>query len=253
MAAQRRGRSGAALIGAKIHQRPLALGAYGLALLLLAGAGWHAWQVIGGGAHGRAPDGSKAQAGQSRAQARAVDVGEIVAAHLFGAAPAAQVAAAPEAQVPETRLKLTLYGVAASDTPRYARAIIAVERGEARSYGPGERVDQTDAEIRAIRPDHVLLSRRGALESLYLVKPEPGSGSGAETTTAPAPTPLFAPAGAPAATDAGVPAEPEAAADSGGEGGANEAKPGEAAPSGEVPPESLRKLLQEFTGARPPG
>jgi len=220
------------MIGTKIQQRAWGVGAYALAVALLAWSGWHAYRVLVAGAPRSGPAAGGVPAAERPAE-RANDTSAIIAAHLFGAAPG-PAETVVESKVPETRLKLTLYGVAASETPDYSRAIIAVDKGEARSYAAGEVVDQTDAEVQAIRPDHVLLSRRGALESLYLVKPEPG-----RDAVVPAP-----------AANQLLPTEP--AGDAAPQPGAAEAVPEQPAP-GEGTPESLRKLLEEFTGSRNPG
>lgn len=94
---------------------------------------------------------------------------QIIAAHLFGQNVIAQPAAV---QAPETRLKLSLLGVVASEDPSIGRALVARQSAPTRSYAVGEIVDQTDAKIHAIESTRVLLERGGRLESLAITRPE---------------------------------------------------------------------------------
>jgi len=100
----------------------------------------------------------------SRAAIRA-----IAGHHLFGRAEQSR----PEVRTsptlaPETRLKLTLSGViAATDSQRAARAIIAGPDGQEKSYTIDDRLPG-GAVIKEIYPDRVILTRSGKYETLPL-------------------------------------------------------------------------------------
>ncbi len=97
------------------------------------------------------------------------DVKQIVAAHLFG------VAAKPKPvvqQAPETRLRLTLLGVMASNRDLNGRAVIASDAAPDRSYAIGDRIDGTDAKLHSIEKDRVIIERGKRLEKLSLERPD---------------------------------------------------------------------------------
>jgi len=68
---------------------------------------------------------------------------------------------------PETRLRLSLHGVFASDDPALAMAIIAEKGGRDRAYRRGDALPG-GATLHEIYPDRVILSRNGKLETLKL-------------------------------------------------------------------------------------
>ncbi len=94
---------------------------------------------------------------------------QIIAAHLFGVAPKQQPVVQ---QAPETRLRLTLLGVMASDLDDNARAVIASDAVPDRSYSIGDRIDGTDAKLYAIETDRVIIERGKRLEKLSLERPD---------------------------------------------------------------------------------
>lgn len=71
------------------------------------------------------------------------------------------------AQVPDTRLKLTLRGAFASDDLELARAIIADPRGKEEHYAVGDKVPG-NAELSEVHPDKVILKRGGRFETLRM-------------------------------------------------------------------------------------
>ncbi len=87
--------------------------------------------------------------------------------HLFGQATAGRAAAPAGADLRETRLRLTLRGVFASDDPETSYAIIADERGQEDAYQPGDRLPG-GARLHAVHADKVILERSGKLEKLLL-------------------------------------------------------------------------------------
>jgi general secretion pathway protein C len=93
---------------------------------------------------------------------REIDVGGIVAAHLFGLAASA---AADPANAPVTNANLTLAGTLATDNPRAGIAIIS-DGGAANVYAVGDKVGV--AALNSVYLDHVILDRNGILERLTL-------------------------------------------------------------------------------------
>jgi len=109
--------------------------------------------------------------------------------HLFGKAEATAVARPAPIEAPETRLRLTLRGLIASDDPDQARAIIAQAGGEERSYRVGDEIT-SGVTLSEIYPDRVILERNGRYETLRLPRERvasparqaslPGSAAGGE-------------------------------------------------------------------------
>ena len=94
-------------------------------------------------------------------QRHAFDVNGIIAAHLFGEAalPGTQDAAVAK----PTSANLLLAGTLAMEDPRHGLAIITND-GRSKAYRVGDTV--ADGELHSVFRDHVLLRRRGLLESL---------------------------------------------------------------------------------------
>lgn len=105
--------------------------------------------------------------------ANPLDVRSLLQLALFGKAeaPAAKrpVAGSSDRQqaMPRTRLNLTLTGVLASNQADRSIAII-INGGEESSYGIGDRVTGTQARLRDILPDRVILDNQGQDETLML-------------------------------------------------------------------------------------
>ena len=96
--------------------------------------------------------------------------------HLMGVArqSSAPVQASTPVTAPETKLKLILRGVLASNDPEHARAIIADPRGKELQYGLGDTLPG-NAELSEVHPDRIILKRNGRFETLRLPKTEKGS------------------------------------------------------------------------------
>jgi general secretion pathway protein C len=115
--------------------------------------------------------------------APALEVGSIVAAHLFGTASSG--AADPNA--PQTAVQLVLAGVLAVPDPKRGLALIGPNAATARLYTVGSAVPG-GVSLHAVYPDRVLLNRSGIIESLLLPKkllaqapPPVGAGAGAQS------------------------------------------------------------------------
>ncbi|HHJ17965.1 MAG TPA: type II secretion system protein GspC [Gammaproteobacteria bacterium] len=116
-----------------------------------------------------------------------IDERQIASWHLFG--EAGKTAAAPVRKstlnAPETRLKLTLRGVFASDEGAQARAIIGDPRGKENSYSLGDPLPG-GATLSEIHPDRIILERNGRFETLRLPKQKTSGVSAARRGIRPA-------------------------------------------------------------------
>jgi len=105
--------------------------------------------------------------------ANPLDVRSLLQLALFGKAdaPATKRPAASSSDrqqtMPRTRLNLTLTGVLASNQADRSIAII-INGGEESSYGIGDLVTGTQARLRDILPDRVILDNQGQDETLML-------------------------------------------------------------------------------------
>ncbi|MGE0625470.1 MAG: type II secretion system protein N [Pseudomonadales bacterium] len=95
----------------------------------------------------------------------AVSINAILARNLFG--DAGQTAAVVDNTVPavETRLPLELRGVFVADQPEASAAIVAQKGREGMVYVVGETLPG-NAELVEVNPDHIVLRRAGARETL---------------------------------------------------------------------------------------
>ena len=103
---------------------------------------------------------------QQNAAASVYRVNDIVRVHLFGESKKEDALMVVEA--PETKLKLNLIGVLASNNARFARALIRVNAKKEKTYSIGQQIDNTDALIHKIESQRVILDRKGNFESLAM-------------------------------------------------------------------------------------
>jgi general secretion pathway protein C len=104
------------------------------------------------------------------ANAARLDLSSVSRLSLFGKAPqvaADQVAQAVAADAPKTQLNAQLNGVLASSDPAKSIAIIA-HNGLQNSYGIDDYIDGTQAKIRQVFADRVIIARDGRDETLML-------------------------------------------------------------------------------------
>ncbi|MCU7959492.1 MAG: hypothetical protein KZQ58_05730 [gamma proteobacterium symbiont of Bathyaustriella thionipta] len=96
--------------------------------------------------------------------------------HLFGKARTVSQRKAQKTprKAPETRLKLTLKGIAESNETAQAHAIIAAPGKGQQSYRIGDELPG-HAKLYAIESHRILLDRNGRIEALSLPQPKPGS------------------------------------------------------------------------------
>lgn len=100
--------------------------------------------------------------------ANRLDLSGVSRLALFGKAKQqAQAADVVAADAPKTQLNAQLNGVLASSDPAKSIAIIA-HNGLQNSYGIGDLIDGTQAKIRQVFPDRVIIERDGRDETLML-------------------------------------------------------------------------------------
>ncbi len=103
-----------------------------------------------------------------------IDERQIAGWHLFGVVEDDKpVEKSRPVDAPETRLRLTLHGVFASDDEHNARAIVGDPRGKEESYAVGDPLPG-GATLSEIYPDRIILERGGRFETLRLPR-EAGS------------------------------------------------------------------------------
>ncbi|MEE1675160.1 type II secretion system protein GspC [Agarivorans aestuarii] len=124
---------------------------------------------------------------QTSNKAAQVDLSSLTKLHLFGeyqAKKAKPVVQAPSStDAPKTSLKLTLSGLVASSDQTKALAIIE-HRGKQQTYGVDESINGTQAVIKEIQTDRVILLHRGVYESLLLDPEDKNSQSRSSSNTA---------------------------------------------------------------------
>lgn len=101
-----------------------------------------------------------------------------------GAGTGAQ--AADLAELPETQLSLSLFGVRMGETPESGSAIIEVGANGQRTYAVGQNITD-DATLAAVHADRIVIDRSGIREGLYLRDgaDRPESGTGLQPVTDP--------------------------------------------------------------------
>lgn len=110
-------------------------------------------------------------AGQGASASR-LDLSGIGRLSLFGKAPLAvtdaeQATQAVAANAPKTQLNAQLNGVLASTDPAKSIAIVA-HNGQQNTYGIGDYIDGTQAKIRQVFADRIIIARDGRDETLML-------------------------------------------------------------------------------------
>jgi general secretion pathway protein C len=147
--------------------------------LLIAGIAWTvangALELLSDGASSSAPLAPTTISSGSRAPPL-VDIDQLVASNLFGAAGATYDGATggllPSGPAVVTQLPLELQGVFEGGDARSSAAIIA-ERGKpGLLYQIGERIAGS-ATLEGVYADHVVLRRSGAVESLFFAQSAP--------------------------------------------------------------------------------
>jgi len=144
---------------------------------------WLAWQLarlswlLVPGADQTEMPAVQAPAASAGSQQARVDERQIASWHLFGEPGKEQpVKKAAPVEAPETRLKLTLSGVFASNDPANARAIVGDPRGDEQSYAVGDPLPG-GAKLSEIYPDRIILERGGGFETLRLPREESVAGA----------------------------------------------------------------------------
>lgn len=122
---------------------------------------------------------------------RAVDIGRIVNAHLFGVAGAPGSDETDPAAVAATQMNLVLAGTIAHADPQRGFAIVGESAATARVYAVGKTI-AGGTKLHSVYPDRVILDRGGKLEALILPKKFQGGGmSAAQPVATAAPDPMI--------------------------------------------------------------
>lgn len=124
------------------------------------------WQFVPAPASPKIPMQIPQQQVKSNNSANSVQ--DLIAINIFGQAKV--ISAQPVSTVtnaPETKLNLTLTGVVASTTEEDGAAVIA-NRSTQSTYGIGEKIEGTQAILSRVFADRVIISNRGAKETLML-------------------------------------------------------------------------------------
>ena len=102
---------------------------------------------------------------------RSSDLGSLTDSHLFGeASMEAKPVVEAVVDAPDTTLSLTLTGILFAGEVS-GQAIISSNRGQEKTYGIGQAVENADgATLHSVHADRVLLNRSGRLETLRLPK-----------------------------------------------------------------------------------
>lgn len=164
-----------------------------VSLLLVVVIAWQIakmiWMLVPGSAVGDTVIAPNILPNPTQSSTEGPDVAAIAESHIFGVADAESadpvLIVAPEDDLPDTRINLTLNGTVASEIPRYSVAIISDGGKDQEVYIIGESVGN-NATLHAIYPDRVVLNEKGVLTSLKLpreFKDEPMSSMRRETTT----------------------------------------------------------------------
>lgn len=148
-----------------------ALIALGLNLVALAVLGWVGWDAYQRGLFDQqrfAPVTAKAE--PVAVKTAAVNINQVVRAHLFGREQ--RVSKPVKVTAPPTRLNLKLVGVLASGSDAGGLALIEITRGRQQVVRVGQPIGKTGATLNKVLRDHVLIERNGRLEKLALNRPE---------------------------------------------------------------------------------
>ena len=124
------------------------------------------WQVVPTPASPKIPLQVAQQQGTPAVQTNSIT--DLIALNIFGEAD--KLSAQPTSTVtdaPETKLNLVLTGVVASTTEDDGAAIIA-NRNKQNTYGIGDKIEGTQATLNRVFADRVIISNRGAKETLML-------------------------------------------------------------------------------------
>lgn len=144
----------------------------GLTLLLLVGSAWilgkMVWLVLDKPT--QVPNWSPTMSEQ-KSERQPLDISVLQKGALFGVFTEPKEAPVVEQPVvvdaPQTRLSLVLAGVVASNDAQKSLAVIA-NRGTQATYGVNENIDGTQAKLKAVMPDRVIISNAGRNETLML-------------------------------------------------------------------------------------
>jgi general secretion pathway protein C len=127
------------------------------------------WKVLPGPTSLTPPPAISVDRNSTTHNTSSVESRDITKWHLFGIKETKEPIKPDVAEIPETKLKLVLRGIFASDDPTSGGAIIADPRNEENFYTVGSQVPG-NATLKEIYPDRVVLMRNNQFETLRLPK-----------------------------------------------------------------------------------
>ena len=136
------------------------------------------WAVLAAGNSQAVVVADTAPASTGPGMARAVDVGAIVNAHLFGVAAAPGANETDPNSVAASQMPLVLVGTIANSDPELGYAIIGESSAAAKVYAVGKTITG-GTKLHSVYPDRAILDRGGKLEALLLPKRFSGAGMNA--------------------------------------------------------------------------
>ncbi|GEM78133.1 type II secretion system protein GspC [Vibrio superstes NBRC 103154] len=158
------------LLNSVVNQQ--AIIARGLTFVLLVTSAWLCghlfWHLMGSESGVERWSPSAANVGNTTAQQQGTDIAPLLNANLFGEeSEEATKVVEQVVDAPKTRLNLVLVGVVASSNQKSSLAVIA-NRGNQDTYGIGETIDGTRAQLRNVLKDRVIIENQGRNETLML-------------------------------------------------------------------------------------
>ena len=132
------------------------------------------WLVAFGASAGAFVHSDPSRTTGSTRPAYMADLTRLHAADLFADRRAVAAAEPIQAAVQETQLNLTLRGIRRGATPDAGGAIIQTPDNRQRFFAAGAEI-LDGVTLREVHVDHVLIDRRGVIESLYLRDDEGGA------------------------------------------------------------------------------
>lgn len=127
------------------------------------------WSIVPSGQSSLSSVTSKSTNNSAKNINKKFDVSKIQSLHLFGQYTESETKEIDEAlsDVPETSLNLVLSGLVASDKKAIAAAIIEYQ-GKQETYGIGDVIKGTRANLEQVLMDRVIIKQSGRLETLML-------------------------------------------------------------------------------------
>ncbi len=140
-----------------------------LAVLLLGWVSYDIWQTIN---QPLQSVGKTIDVDRPHKQAPSFKTKDLVKAHLFGNKVTKTKKPPRVVVAPQTRLKLKLVGIFASGQNNKSLALIETPNRKQQVVAIDQTIDSSDAILKDVLDDRVLIERNGKLEQLMMVRPK---------------------------------------------------------------------------------